>query len=199
MATLKINELEEVVINYHDLDGCGDILYGFQFLFGKKSVLNPEILSERNKDGVFFISNCDFEKCGVISFFEQIIATKNSLNYENIEQPVIHIRCRAWNEFKDYRIAKWTNAKHADGTKKYGEGFVESMMEYWEKDVELIFSIDSIFTLSRDGYSNISLQYDTNTDVLRRFIDDLKSEFQEFKRKNLEKHNHLSQALSQLD
>jgi len=71
------------------------------------------------------------------------------------------------------------------------------MLAYWEKDVELIFSIDSIFTLSRDGYSNISLHYDTNTDVLRRFIDDLKSEFQEFKRKNLEKHNHLSQALSQ--
>jgi hypothetical protein len=193
MATLKINELEEVVINYHDLDGCGDILYVFQFMFDKKNVLNAEILSERNKDGVFIISDCDFEKCGLISFFEQVVDTKNSLNYENIEQPVIKIKCRAWNEFKDYRIAKWTNAKHHDGTRKYQEGSVESMLEYWEKEVELIFTIDSIFTINRECYSSISLHYATNTDVLRKFVDELKSEYQEFKRKNLEKHNLLSQ------
>jgi len=188
MATLKINELEEIVINYHEIDGCGDILYAFKFLFDKKNVINPEILTEPYKDGVFIISDSDFEKCSVISFFEQVLKTKNSLRYENIEPPVIYIHCRAWNELKEYRIASWENARHPDGTRKYKEGFIESMLEFWEKDVELTFSLDSIFTINREKSSSISLHYKTNTDNLQQFVNELKSEFQEFKGNNLEKH-----------
>jgi len=188
MATLKINQIEEIVINYHDVDGCGDILYEFQFHFDGNNVINPEILSEHCKDGKFIITDCDFEKCGIISFFDYIIETKNSISYENIEPPVMHINCRAWNEFKDYRIKSWENLRHPDGTKKYKEGFVESMLEFWEKDIELTFSFDSIFTSRREIYSNITLHYKTNTDVLREFVDELKSEFQDFKSTNLEKH-----------
>lgn len=188
MATLKINEVEKIVIRYHDIDNCGDILYAYQFLFDGANIINPEILDERNKDGIFIVTDCDFEKCGVISFFDYIIETKNSISYENIEPPVIHINCRAWNEFKDYRIKSWENLRHPDGTKKYKEGFVESMLEFWEKDIELTFTFDSIFTSRREIYSNITLHYKTNTDVLREFVDELKSEFQDFKSTNLEKH-----------
>jgi hypothetical protein len=69
MAILKINESEEIIINYHDIDGCGDILYAFQFLINKKNVINPEKLSERYKEGFLYISDCDFEKCSIIDIF----------------------------------------------------------------------------------------------------------------------------------
>jgi hypothetical protein len=188
MAILRINEIEEIVIRYYDIDNCGDILYAYQFLYDGRNVINSEILYERNKDGIFIVTDCDFEKCEVISFFDYIIKTKNSLNYENIEPPVIHIHCRAWNELKDNRIKIWENARHPDGTSQYKEGFIESMSEFWEKDVELTFSLDSIFTINREKYSLISLHYKTTTDNLQEFVNELKSEFQDFKSKNLQKH-----------
>jgi len=192
MAILKINESEEIIINYHDIDCCGDILYAFQFLFNKKNVINPEILSERYKEGFFIISDCDFEKCSIIDFFEQVLNTKDSIRYENIETPVIHIHCRAWNELKNYKLSLWENAKHSDGKGKYQEGFIESILEFWEKEVELTFSLDSIFTINPDKHSKISLHYETNTDNLQHFVEELRSEFQDFKGNNLEKHIHNS-------
>ncbi len=188
MAALRINDLEEILIEYNRLDGCGDILHGYRFLFNKKNVINPEIINDKFKDGLFIVSDCEFDNCRVISFFEQIIESNSSLQYENIEPPVVHIQCRAWNELKDYRISKWRNAKHPDGTIKYKEGFVESMFEFWEKDVELIFSLDSGFTDNQGSNSNISLHYNTNTDVIRKFVNELKSEFKDFKCNNREQH-----------
>ncbi len=188
MATLKINEVEEIVIRYHDIDKCGDILYSYQFLFDGKNVINPEIFNERNKDGVFIVTDCDFEKCGVINFFDNIIETKKSLHYENIEPPVIQIHCRAWDEFKDYRKKSWENSRHPDGTNRYKEGFIESMLEFWEKDVEITFSLDPIFTNNQEKVSLTSPHYKTTVDNLRNFVNELKSEFQDFKSKNLQKH-----------
>lgn len=188
MATLKINEVEEIVIRYHDIDKCGDILYAYQFLFDGENIINPKILDERYKDGVFIVTDCDFEKCGIISFFDYVIETKNSISYENIEPPVIHIHCRAWNEFKENRIKSWENLRHPDGTKKYREGFIESMLESWEKEIELNFSLDSTFTNNREKVSSISLHYKTTSDNLHHFVNELKSEFQDFKSENLQKH-----------
>jgi len=188
MAILRVNKIEEIVIRYYDIDNCGDILYAFQFLFNGGNVINPEILNERFKDGVFITTDCDFEECGVISFFDNVIKTKNSLSYENIEPPAMYIQCRAWNELKDNRIKIWESARHPDGKRKYKEGFTESMLEFWGKDIELTFSLDPIFTNNREQYSRISLQYKTNTDNLQEFVDELKSEFQDFKNKNLQKH-----------
>ena len=191
MATLKLDDIE-IVIDFHDLDKCGDILYGYQFLLNKKNIINPMILNEKWQNGVFITTECDFKECGVIRYFERIIQTKNSESYESLEPPIIYIVCQAWNEHKNYTIDSWKNATHHDGTKIYKEGFIESMVESWEKQIKLTFSLGNEFTITKNSYNRISLQVKTTTDVLQNFIDDLKSEFEEFKAKNLEKHLQLS-------
>lgn len=62
------------------------------------------------------------------------------------------------------------------------------MLEFWEKDVEITFSLDPIFTNNQEKVSLTSLHSKTTVDNLRNFVNELKSEFQDFKSKNLQKH-----------
>lgn len=180
MASLYSDGIE-IKISFHDLDNCGDILYSYEFLFDGKNIFNPDIIHERHKQGKFITTECDFDRSGVIEFFQRIIANKEGGSYESLEPPIIYIKCNGWKEKRDYFMNSWKNDYHHNGIKKYSNGFIDSMETTWEKDIELIFSLDENYTINKRLYTKLSLCFISNTDSLQEFVDNLTSEFITFK------------------
>jgi hypothetical protein len=180
MAILKTYGVE-IHINFYGIDDCGDILYAYRFICNGKNIINPELLNEKWKNGIFITTECDFEESGVINYFKRIITTKTGENYESLEPPIIYIGCRAWNEVKEYSIRSWKSATHWNGQKKYSDEGIDSFMKYWEKDISLTFSIDNDYLVYKGPATKISITVSTTTDILELFVKELEQEFGDFK------------------
>ena len=185
MATLRSGRLE-FYIDCHSLDSCGDIVYAYQFLCEGKNIINPEILHDWYKDGIFLTTECDFENSEVIDFFTSVIETLDGRRYASLEPPIVGITCIAWNDFKDKRINKWKNSKGINGHRHYSDKSIEEFCELWEKDIYLTFSLSEGFFIHK--HAEISLDFSTTTDILEIFILEFRQEFEQFKKDKMKEH-----------
>ena len=176
MASLKSGSTE-VSIDFYGRDNCDDIVYSFQLKWKGSNVVNPEILRDKYRSGIFTSTECIPEYSHLLNFFEQVCTTGESSSYETLEPPIVYIDCKTWSERKDYTLAKWRSDSNRNN-----ETYINALAEFWSQHVEITFGLGSDFFEDEESGGCLKITVSSNLAALKKFTSELREEYSEFLR-----------------